>query len=303
MHFLMLAALLPGLFWDQAPDTAPQIKAAKLARVFVPPAQVAAWRAAGVEATPFTPSPAACTNADVPKVEYHMDVAAATNMPWIDANGWRFLRAATPHTWCYKLPAGSAALAAAEAFAYGQDAVIAPGAKDLDEFAAMLAFLRGLEQPPLPTLANIGIVDDGSESTAEVLNLLARRNLLFKVVKAPDAKLNLNLTPKDVADPYEFSVDVRQKLGDENRLVRLYGTQVVVAYLTGDATYARLHLLNYSRRPVNGLRVRVLGDWPKQRLAVYRQPGAKPVDAGQVDGGTELTIETMGPYAVVDLAR
>jgi hypothetical protein len=304
IRILVLASALPGLFWDQAPGTAAKLKAGGIARVLVPPARVAAWRAAGVEAAAFTPGPAACQAAEAPKVELHMDEASATNLPWIDANGWRFLRAAGGKaTWCYKTPAGAAALAAAEAYAYGVNAVIAPDPADLDAFAGMSAFLRSIDQPALPTRANIGIVDDGSDSTAEVLNLLARRNLLFKVVKAADAKLDLNLTPKDVPDPHDYAVETRQKLGDDRRLVRLFGTQVAIAHLTGDATRLRLHVLNYSRRDVTGLRVRVLGDWKKLRLAVYGRPEARPSDIDRSDGGTEFSIESMGAYAIADLER
>ena len=35
-------------------------------------------------------------------------------------------------------------------------------------------------------MANIGIVDDGSPAMEEVLNMLTRRNLLYRVVTAPD---------------------------------------------------------------------------------------------------------------------
>ena len=60
-------------------------------------------------------------------------------------------------------------------------------------------------------LANIGIVDDGSPEMAEVLNLLSRRNLLYRVVTAPDPKLDLNIRigseqyPRDaVKQPQRF---------------------------------------------------------------------------------------------------
>ena len=97
-------------------------------------------------------------------------------------------------------------------------------------FGRMLAFLKHIDRPPLPAMANIGLIDDGSEITGEAMNLLARRNLLFRVVKAPDPKLDLNLkpTPEEAADPFAYAQKVRQKLGDEKRLVRLYGSDVVI---------------------------------------------------------------------------
>ena len=41
----------------------------------------------------------------------------------------------------------------------------------------------------LPAMANIGIVDDGSDETGEVMNLMARRNLLFRVVRGARSQL------------------------------------------------------------------------------------------------------------------
>ena len=65
----------------------------------------------------------------------------------------------------------------------------------------------------------------------EVLNLLTRRNLLYKVVAAPDRALDLTVQLgharlsrwQSAANPYEFAARVRAKLGDDKRLVRLYG--------------------------------------------------------------------------------
>ena len=50
------------------------------------------------------------------------------------------------------------------------------------------------------------------------------------------------------ANPYEFAARVRAKLGDDKRLVRLYGTSTVIARLTGDKSRARLYLLSFSSR-------------------------------------------------------
>ena len=200
MKFVLLAALLPGLYWDQGTDTAAQLKAGGIVRLYVPPGSEEAWRSAGFHADAFTPVAPRCEAAEAPKVELRMDVASATNAPWIDANGWRFQRKAGG-IWCYRTPAGAAALAAAEAYAYGVDAVIQPDPADFGEFARMLAFLRRIDRLPMRALVNIGVVDDGSDSTGEVLNLLARRNLLFRVLQSPDPRYEVNVQPKDVADP------------------------------------------------------------------------------------------------------
>src|SRR5262245_28037040 len=63
-------------------------------------------------------------------------VASPTRAPWIDANGWRFLRRPGAK-YVYTVPAGKAALAAAEAFAYGVDAALKIDPADARSLAAM----------------------------------------------------------------------------------------------------------------------------------------------------------------------
>jgi hypothetical protein len=116
-----------------------------------------------------------------PGVRYLPNVARATNVPWIDSNGWRFARGLRKANYV-NVPAGSAALAAAEAFVFNVDAIVNPDPKDVDDLGTMLRFLKSQEAPPMPALVNIGVVDDGSPVMGEVLNLLTRRNLLYKVV-------------------------------------------------------------------------------------------------------------------------
>ena len=50
-----------------------------------------------------------------PGIRYLPNVARATNIPWIDSNGWRFARGMRKVSYT-KVRAGSASLAAAEAF-------------------------------------------------------------------------------------------------------------------------------------------------------------------------------------------
>jgi len=181
--------------------------------------------------------------------------------------------------------------------------VIAAPPEELADFGRMRAFLGRIEGPAMPGLANFGIVDDGSDETAEVFNLMTRRNLLYRVLKAPDPALDLNLRPKDVSDPYTYALEARRTLGDDKRLVRLYGSEVVLAHLTGDGKRARLHLLNYSRRPVLGLRVRVRGDWRSVALDVFGRDRAPASEVARREGATEFTVPEMGPYAVAALVR
>jgi hypothetical protein len=94
---------------------------------------------------------------------------------------------------------------------------------------------------------------------------------------------------------------VRHRLTDDKRLLRIYGSNVVLGRLTGEGSKARVHLLNYGNGSVKGLRVRVLGLYGHGKAAVFGQPGAELVDYSAQDGATEFTIREMGAYAVVDL--
>ncbi|HXJ37787.1 MAG TPA: hypothetical protein VNH18_00840 [Bryobacteraceae bacterium] len=249
-----------------------------------------------------SPAPAGCTEAPAPKVNMRSNVARATSSPWVDSNAARYVR--NPEAkYCVEAPGKSSALAAAEAFAYGVTAWI-KSADGGAEFGRMLDFLKALPAvPDLPAMANIGVVDDGTPRLGEVLNLLSRRNLLFKVVKTPDPKLDVNVPGSQQADPSKEAYEIRQKLGDSKRLLRVYGSEVVIGHLTGDGSRVRLQLLNYSPRPVNGLRVRVLGNYPKSSLKVFGIPDAQIADFTSDKDGTEFTIQSLNEYAVVDLSR
>jgi hypothetical protein len=74
------------------------------------------------------------------------------------------------------VPAGSASLAAAEAFVFNVDAIINPDPKDLEDLGKMLRFLKANERPPLPEMVNIGVVGSPSPVLDEVMNLLTRRD-------------------------------------------------------------------------------------------------------------------------------
>jgi hypothetical protein len=299
MPLAFLAVLLPTLFWDRPVETADTLRRAGIERLYVPAGQQQAWRKAGFAATAFDRAHA--VQAVAPTVEYHMDVASATRVPWVDANGWRFERE-PGRSFFYDAPPGSAALAAAEAFAYGVEAAIHAAPEDLAPFVHMLKFLGEIDQPRLPVMANIGVIDDGSDTMAEVLNLLARHNLLFQVIPSADPKYDLNIhNVPEAANPYEFAMKVRRDLTDEKRLLRIYGSNVVLVRLTGDASQARVHLLNYGKAGVKGLRVRLLGSYKQGKLTAFEHPGETLEDYSVQDGATEFTIPEMGAYALVDL--
>lgn len=246
-----------------------------------------------------------------PGVRFQTNQAQATPAPWVDSNLWRFQRGIKRANYA-KLPAGAAPLAAAEAFAGHVDAILNPDPADVAELGKVLAFLKAQDQPALPVMANIGVVDDGSAALNEVLNMLTRRNLLYRVTKTADRRLDLNVQlgspdfPRNSAtNPSDFAARVREKLGDDKRLVRLYGTNTAIAHLSGDENHARLVVLSYSRnRTQPGLRVRVLGRYKAPRFAAFGMAaGAQLTDVDTGSAATEFTVPLFSTIAIVDLDR
>lgn len=242
-----------------------------------------------------------------PGIVARAGVASPTRSPWIVANGWRFTRHPSAK-YRYDLPAGKAGLAAAEACAYGADAMLKIDPADEARVAAMLAFCAGLPPSALPAIADLGVVEDGSAITGEVMNLLARRNLLYEVLEAPAAKFRINIAvgsreypAAEAADPSAFALKIRRQLTDEQRSLRIYGTEVVVARLTGTALRARLHLVNYGGRDIEGLRIRIRGAYPAGHAYVENVGRAGLQDHVVADGATELSLPRLGVYAVIDL--
>jgi hypothetical protein len=150
----------------------------------------------------------------------------------------------------------------------------------------MMRFLRTLPKRNLPDVADFGFIDDGSDVAAEQLNLLARRNLLFKILSVPDPKLRYNVASNS-DDPHLFAAKVREHITDEQRSLRVYGSEVVLCRLTGDGRRARVH---------------VRGTYAHNKW--YGPGSEKPLDEVVVAGGfTEFSIPELETYAVIDLAR
>ena len=307
--FLLLAAL-PALFWDGAPDTAPALREAGIQQILVPAARLASWKSVP-DITAEGADPQNAVKVIPPTVNYRMNEASATNAPWIVANGWRFIRRPDGRFF-YDVTGRQAALAAAEAYCYGANAIIRTDAAGLKPLAGMLAFLRTITGEPLPPVADIGYIDDGSGASGEVMNLLVRDNLLFQLVAAPDRRLKLNVKlgtkeyPLEHAkNPGTVAHEVRANLTDEKRSVRIYGSQVVVARLTASGDRVRLHLLNYAgaNRKVDAIRVRVLGQYAQHHLWLADGAGLELLDYSVEPGATEFTLPELKTYAVVDLSR
>ncbi len=236
----------------------------------------------------------------VPAVQYRMNVASATSAPWVNANGWLIQRSPGRKVF-YDLPKGAAELAMAEAHAYNADALVKVAPEDADAYRKMNAFLQQVGTAG-PQLGNIAVMDDGSAQAGEGLNLLHRKNLLYRMVSAPESKADLNIkVDKGISNPLDFAAEVREKLTDEKRLIRIYGSAVVLANLTGTSGHLQLHLVNYGKKPIDGLRIRLRGSYKVQRVSIYDTPDPKVEDFTTHDGGTEFSIPRAGLYSVIDL--
>jgi hypothetical protein len=158
-------------------------------------------------------------------------------------------------------------------------------------------------------VADLGVVDDGSEAVGEVLKLLSRRNLLYRPVTSPSPQFKVNVkvgTPEFPAaeaadDPSEFALKIRRQVGDANRSLRLFGSEAVIARLTGDGRRARLHLLNYGGRDLEGLRVRVRGRYANVEAQVAGAGRVAVVDQADTGDATEFTLPRLPVYGVLDL--
>ena len=290
---VLFAAALPGLYVDMGPS--PAIRDSGIECVSIPAARVEAWKGHCAKVV----DPASLTKLPAPGVRYRMNEARASSAPWVDSNGARYARGVK--TALIAEGDGKAALAAAEAHAFGVEALISAGPKDFKAFAEMQKFLASLPAPGLPALANIGFEDDGSPDALENMNLLLRRNLLFRPVKSADPKLDVNVKPKP-GDPNAFAYEVRQKLTDAKRLLRLYGSEVVVARLYGDKASRRVALLNYGNRTVEGVRVRIAGRWPKVTVHAFGEK-VEPADVIVETNATEFTLPRVPTYTIINLTN
>jgi hypothetical protein len=303
---LVLAAL-PCVYWDQGVEAARESGAGAIPRLCVPAGESDAFRAAGLSAVPVDAADLAAREPlPAPGIRVRPERASATRSPWIDASGWRFRRRPEGR-YVYDVPPEAAPLAAAEAFAHGADAVIRIGPGDPAAVAAMLEFLAALPAADLPEVADFAVVEDGSPLLGEVMNLLARRNLLFRVVPAPTAELDLNVKlgsadfpmPK-AADPSALALQVRRRLTDERRSLRIFGTESVIARLTAGGGRTRLHLLNYSGRELEGLRIRLRGPLGEGEARVAGLGPQALEERIEVEGATEFSLDRLTAYGVVD---
>jgi hypothetical protein len=311
MSGLLLALLLPVLFWDRGTDTIGVLQQARIPCIAVPPAAAAEWSSTG-----FCARPVALDRLEkLPAPGMRMQTrgagtASATLAPWVDSNGWRF-QLRPDGKFLYQAPAGRAVLAAAEAFAFDADAVLRIEEQDLRPLGELLSFFESL--PPAKELkpaSNIAVINNKSPLLPEALNLLMRRNLLFRVVTSPDPSADLNIEigsklfpQSESANPVYVAERARELLTDRKRLLRIYGSESVLGRLLQGPKSARLHLLNYSPRKAEALRIRVRGIYKGVQLRAFGYTNPAATDVVLRDGSTEFSVTEMGPYAAVDLAR
>lgn len=310
MTWLLAALTLPSLFWDKGPDTAQMLQKAKISHIYVPAERAQEWKSVnGISAEAMDVQKAERISA--PDVKFRVNQASATRAPWVESNAWRFLR--RPEALYLVDGKGpAAALAAAEAYTYHVRAAIQTDEAGLQPLCEMLTFLDGLKGQELKPMANIGYLDDGSPASGEFMNLLVRRNLLFRVVQNTDAdgllpvKLGTPDYPREeAANPSLLAEKARWHVSDEKRLLRIYGSDLVIGRLMGNADSAQLYLLNYggAKIAVNGLRVRVRGHYDKFDVHDYASASERAVDPSHDEDGSEFTIKSLKTFAVINLSR
>ena len=308
---LFLAVVLPVLYWTGGIDTASSLRQAGIEHIAVPASQAESWKSvpgiaveiADLESTTKLPTPG---------IQLHMNAASASRVPWVNSNGWQFMRRPNGR-FSYDVKGNAAALAAAEAFCFGAKALVETDPSGLTPLADMLRFLGAINSPEGPPLADIGFIDDGSATSAEAMNLLVRDNLLFRIVRtpSPDLKLTVQLGSKEypmeeAKNPDLLEHKIRANLTDARRLIRIYGASVVVARITGQPGKLRVHLLNYGAAQgtrVGAFRVRILGRYSKAQLRSFDNPKAEVMDVSPEPDAFEFTVPGLKMYAVVDLTQ
>jgi hypothetical protein len=128
--------------------------------------------------------------------------------------------------------------------------------------------------------------------TGELLNLLTKMNLLYKIDKVRDPRLPVNVTPQP-EDPNLAAHKIRSQIGDENRSLRIFGSQVVLGRLLESPGKVRVFLLNLGTHSIFGLRVRLRGRF---------QESDAVTNLTQDGPFTEFSVPEVETFAVIDLA-
>jgi hypothetical protein len=183
-------------------------------------------------------------------------------------------------------------------------------------------------------LANVGVVTSEPVLWFEVMNLLARHNLPFRlippallageplkgidlliVLDEPQQVQNEALTAfersggqvirmlKGVADPNAFALDVRQKLGRERRIADIWNgiTVLVAPFQEPGGTSLLLTALNYAHQELP-VQLRVKGAFSQVRYESPEEPIAL-IPSQQREGFTEFVLPALRIGGRVFLSR
>ena len=135
---LLVAAVLPRLFWDAGPETAPALREAGIERIAVPAAQSDAWK--GVTGiTVEVADPARAIKLVAPSVDYRANQGSASRSPWLNSNGWRFVRQPQGAVRVRREGPAGARWPRRRPSAYGANALIRSDAAGLKPLGQMLA--------------------------------------------------------------------------------------------------------------------------------------------------------------------
>jgi hypothetical protein len=258
-----------------------------------------------------------------------VQAANRTGQPWLDNNvaQVRILQAAgrrpvltypwKPDTLADPQAGPSAddfATAVAEAGAFGADLLLDLDAALLPAWAWARRYLdyyarRDVRAAPM---ANVGVVTRDPAAWYEVLNLMARHNVPYRIVDSVDplraAGLDLVILTEpgtdagelpaervlragnDAADPNGFALKVWNRLGRKRRLVDVWnGITVLVGLERGAGERAlRLEIVNYSAQPLP-VQVRVRGIYGRIESVTPERP-RQSLPFEHLDGYTEFVV-------------
>jgi len=266
-----------------------------------------------------------------------VQTASRTAQPWLDNNVAliRILQAAgrrpaISYPWKPDTQVDPAArpsaddfqLAIAEAGAFRADLVL-----DLD--AASLEAWKGArrtfdfyspDRVPRDAITNVGVVAADTEKWYEALNLLARHNVQYRILKSPPAaagELDLVVlmestaasgalpaervlrAGEDAADPNAFALKVWNRLGRKGRPVEVWNGITVLVGLVHDGSGILLDAVNYSTQSLP-VQMRVRGIYKRVELSTPER-GPQPLTFEHLDGFTEFVIPELRVGARVRL--
>ena len=182
---LVFLAAAPCVYWTQGIETRAALESAGIKRICVPPDQGDPWRKAGFTVTAVSDADLAAREAlPPPGVTARAGCCLPHSRP-VDRRKRLALHALPGAKYSYDRTGGQRLAGRRGSFTYGADVVLKIDPSDVPAVGAMMAFFESLPSVDVPPVADFGVVDDGSAVTGEAINLMARRNLLFAIEKAP----------------------------------------------------------------------------------------------------------------------